>query len=569
MRNRGLFFVQCDCITSFCCSIEQRSPKSVWMITLAPSAASDAFALRGSSDSRRMWNWWHVISTSSSRKWARKWVAFSEISLKDNFSSVRVGPPRPHTAAHAHTATRLWLDCITARVTITDMRAISWLLYAIGGATAIYWRTPTPPHQSVTDDHESLGNRLTRVKCFTVHTTKRSRLNLSATRSHRTQSPDTSDTQFGIIGHTVRSHRTHSPVTSGEQIEHTVRSRAANRSGTQISRIRQTHSPDTSDTQSEHLGHTVRTPRTHSPVTSDTQPGHIGRTGHIGHKVRSHHPLSPDTSDTQSGHTTPSPVSGGRRATAAAAGLVGRVHRLPPWAAVYHDEVAAVHVLAEGTESLDRSCRCRAGPVLAPVTGRHGLQADPLTGWRRPPALRSGTLSGRRGLKAPDSGALSGRRGLGPRCRWQRAGSQRWSRPSFPCAERRALLCAAHSQLRWRHASQLRWRHIFPRSALLGLCRGAGLSIGRRETCGSRGDCRHIRHCAEVPRHTHRAHRRKMVLPTTSLTLEVSFFLVLATRPAPQSTSNYPHPPRISYGLPVTRMSPRRKFPFSRGLIDK
>ena len=50
--------------------------------------------------------------------------------------------------------------------------------------------------------------------------------------------------------------------------------------------------------------------------------------------------------------------------------------------------------------------------------------------------------------------------------------------------------------------------------------------------------------------------------------LEVSFFLVLATRPAPQSTSNYPHPPRISYGLPVTRMSPRRKFPFSRGLID-
>ena len=52
-------------------------------------------------------------------------------------------------------------------------------------------------------------------------------------------------------------------------------------------------------------------------------------------------------------------------------------------------------------------------------------------------------------------------------------------------------------------------------------------------------------------------------------TIEVSFFLVVATRPAPQSTSNYPHPPRISYGLPVTRMSPRRKFPFSRGLIDK
>ena len=51
--------------------------------------------------------------------------------------------------------------------------------------------------------------------------------------------------------------------------------------------------------------------------------------------------------------------------------------------------------------------------------------------------------------------------------------------------------------------------------------------------------------------------------------LEVSFFRVLGTRPAPQSTSNYPHPPRISYGLPVARMSPRIKFPFSRGLFDK
>ena len=47
--------------------------------------------------------------------------------------------------------------------------------------------------------------------------------------------------------------------------------------------------------------------------------------------------------------------------------------------------------------------------------------------------------------------------------------------------------------------------------------------------------------------------------------LEVSFFRVLATRPAPQSTSNYPHPPRTSYGLPVARMSPRRKFPFPGG----
>ena len=51
--------------------------------------------------------------------------------------------------------------------------------------------------------------------------------------------------------------------------------------------------------------------------------------------------------------------------------------------------------------------------------------------------------------------------------------------------------------------------------------------------------------------------------------LEVSFFRVVATRAAPQSTSNYPHPPRTSYGLPVTRMSPQRKFPFSRGLIGK
>ena len=49
----------------------------------------------------------------------------------------------------------------------------------------------------------------------------------------------------------------------------------------------------------------------------------------------------------------------------------------------------------------------------------------------------------------------------------------------------------------------------------------------------------------------------------------MSFFRVVATRAAPQSTSNYPHPPRTSYGLPVTRMSPQRKFPFSRGLIGK
>ena len=94
-----------------------------------------------------------------------------------------------------------------------------------------------------------------------LHTTNRSRLNLSATRSHRTQSPDTSDTQSGHERQTDRARR----------------SVASDR-------------------------HTVRTPRTHSPDTSDTQSGHVGHTGHIGHKVRSHHSLSPDTSDTQSGH---------------------------------------------------------------------------------------------------------------------------------------------------------------------------------------------------------------------------------------------------------------------------
>ena len=38
--------------------------------------------------------------------------------------------------------------------------------------------------------------------------------------------------------------------------------------------------------------------------------------------------------------------------------------------------------------------------------------------------------------------------------------------------------------------------------------------------------------------------------------LEVSFFRIVATRAAPQFTSNYPHPPRISYGLPATHNYP-------------
>ena len=38
--------------------------------------------------------------------------------------------------------------------------------------------------------------------------------------------------------------------------------------------------------------------------------------------------------------------------------------------------------------------------------------------------------------------------------------------------------------------------------------------------------------------------------------LEVSFFRVVATRAAPQFTSNYPHLPRISYGLPATHKYP-------------
>ena len=38
--------------------------------------------------------------------------------------------------------------------------------------------------------------------------------------------------------------------------------------------------------------------------------------------------------------------------------------------------------------------------------------------------------------------------------------------------------------------------------------------------------------------------------------LEMSFFRVVATHPAPQFTSNYPHLPRISYGLPATHKYP-------------
>ena len=38
--------------------------------------------------------------------------------------------------------------------------------------------------------------------------------------------------------------------------------------------------------------------------------------------------------------------------------------------------------------------------------------------------------------------------------------------------------------------------------------------------------------------------------------LEVSFFRVVASRVAPQFTSNYAHPPCISYGLPATHKYP-------------
>ena len=47
-----------------------------------------------------------------------------------------------------------------------------------------------------------------------------------------------------------------------------------------------------------------------------------------------------------------------------------------------------------------------------------------------------------------------------------------------------------------------------------------------------------------------------MVTTKSKYLLEVSFFLVVATRAAPQFTSNYPHPPRIWYGLPATHKYP-------------
>ena len=43
---------------------------------------------------------------------------------------------------------------------------------------------------------------------------------------------------------------------------------------------------------------------------------------------------------------------------------------------------------------------------------------------------------------------------------------------------------------------------------------------------------------------------------STDCAVEVSFFRVVATRAAPQFTSNYPHPPRISYGLQATHKYP-------------